>query len=122
MNAWAFQGRAIFSADDGGVYEIPLWHLDLGNKDGLADPEEGEDKRDKVDLHYVGDSAATESSEGLNCLNSPDPWVTQIKPWDCKHVHQPIQVKKESDGIKVKKFHFESGLYTVLFTIPFTYT
>mmetsp|Transcript_140611 Transcript_140611/g.262297 ORF Transcript_140611/g.262297 Transcript_140611/m.262297 type:complete len:765 (+) Transcript_140611:37-2331(+) len=127
QSAWTFQGRIIFSSEGGkGVFEVPLWDIDLSQPNGVAkhmSEDEGEEgPKDFIELDYMGESEEPPNAEGLNCLYSPDPWITRVKMFDCEHVPDPIQVKKEDDGMTIKKLDLKTGVYTVLFSIPFTYT
>lgn len=123
QSAWVFQGRIMFSSENGaGVFEVPVWNIDLSTPTGINNIDDERNRNTFLELDYMGESDEPSNAEGLNCPYGPDPWITRVRMFDCDNIPDPIQVKKEEDGMKIKKLDLDSGMYTVLFSIPFTYT
>mmetsp|Transcript_49356 Transcript_49356/g.89278 ORF Transcript_49356/g.89278 Transcript_49356/m.89278 type:complete len:666 (-) Transcript_49356:121-2118(-) len=109
--AWSFEGKCFFASNSGaGVYQVPLDKINIKSKDPIR-------------LSRVGSSEFGVDSDGLNCMSQPDPWLTNVRPFDCKvHGDAPIQIVRGSFGYEVKKLSLETGRLSDLYSVPYTNT
>mmetsp|Transcript_107002 Transcript_107002/g.185008 ORF Transcript_107002/g.185008 Transcript_107002/m.185008 type:complete len:707 (-) Transcript_107002:89-2209(-) len=129
---WNFNGKVFFAINDGkGVYQIDMKKLRYSYL--------SKDKKEyrPFPLKKIGASAAGGFNDGINCMSSPDPWVTSCLPFPCKVHKGPLQIirqegpwyeKEEAQGRGIftgyglKKLDLLTGTYTEIWTIPFTQT
>lgn len=115
-SAWTFQGKVFFGASDkSGVWEVPLETVNLSdNKTKL--------KSTALTLRRV--SPLQEEGDGLNCVTSPDPWLTSAQKFDCQTNPGPIQIYRDPENklYNVSTIDLESGAYSLLYTVPFSRT
>mmetsp|Transcript_39890 Transcript_39890/g.73899 ORF Transcript_39890/g.73899 Transcript_39890/m.73899 type:complete len:1032 (+) Transcript_39890:2-3097(+) len=108
---WSFNGKIFFASNAGtGVFEVVLADLYLGN------PEK------KVTLRKVGLSDKAGSNDGLNCMKSPDPWATQVDPFDCVAHAAPLQLVGSMGGVSVMKMNLETGAMLPVYDLPWSMT
>lgn len=108
---WSFNGRIFFASNKKGrgVYEVPVRKVSLVQQSNIT-------------LTYVGPSQKAFANDGMNCLYSPDPWVTKVFPFDCSSHAAPLQLTQSAAGISIKKLNLESGLLIDIYDVPFTKT
>mmetsp|Transcript_17455 Transcript_17455/g.32967 ORF Transcript_17455/g.32967 Transcript_17455/m.32967 type:complete len:730 (-) Transcript_17455:132-2321(-) len=115
-SAWTFQGKVFFGASDkSGIWEVPLEGVDLSDS---------KTKLKSTALQLRKASPLEDEGDGLNCVTSPDPWLTNSQKFDCKKNPGPIQIARDSDQklYNVSTIDLTSGAYSLLYTVPFTRT
>mmetsp|Transcript_148132 Transcript_148132/g.258459 ORF Transcript_148132/g.258459 Transcript_148132/m.258459 type:complete len:665 (+) Transcript_148132:61-2055(+) len=108
---WEYAGKMYFAVNRGiGVYQVKYQDINFT---------ETYDKDNQFPLILAGKSDPVARNDGMNCMNFPSPWVTNVLPFNCSSdMNRLIQAVGYDDGYDIAYLDIENGTHETIFSIP----